>query len=141
MPPLGGRRRAPGKHPRDHHQPRRAHLSGVGGMGRGEPGVHRPGADDDGDPRRDEPSHTLLSLLVAEQRPLPHRAAVDDTGHAGGQQFARRGDHCIEIGRAGGIARSHQCRQAAAEGAHRIAPKGSVQEARRCDRHSAHNPI
>jgi hypothetical protein len=73
------------------------------------------GAHHDRHPGLDEAAHTLAARLVAQERPLAHRAAVDDAAHASGDQLGRLADEGAMVDRAVRVDWGHDGRQAAAE--------------------------
>ncbi len=113
----------------DDHQPHRPHLAGMGSMAGSEPRVLGTGADDDRDPRLDKEADAGLPVLVGEQRPVAHRAAVDDRAHPLGHEPLRGADELLVVEGAVGPAGGHQRRHAAAEDigtvSHVDSPRGS----------------
>ena len=75
----------------------------------------RAGADDDGDARLHEALDALLALVVGQQRPVSHRAAINDAAHAGRDQALARADQRLEVGPARRSARRHQGRDGSLE--------------------------
>ena len=113
----------------DDHQPHGPDLAGVGCMGGSDPRVLGTGADDDRHPRLDEEADARLPVLVGEQRPVAHRAAVDDRAHPLGDEPLRGAHELLVVERAVGPAGGHQRRHAAAEDvgtvSHVDSPRGS----------------
>ena len=111
------------------HQPHGPHLAGVGCMAGSDPRVLGTGADDDRHPRLDEEADARLPLLVGEQRPVAHRAAVDDRAHPLGDEPQRGADELLVVEGAIGPAGGHKRRHAAAEDfgtvSHVDSPQGS----------------
>jgi hypothetical protein len=101
--------------PGDDHQPHRPDRAGVGCMGGSSPRVLGTGADDDRHSRFDEEADAGLPVLVAEQRPVAHRAAVDDRAHPLGDEPLRGAHELLVVEGAVGPARGHQRGHAAAE--------------------------
>ena len=101
-------RAAARQHARNHHQARRADLLRMGRMGRGKGRVHRPRAHDHRQPGLHEPFHPFHPLRIRQQRPVAHRAAVDDRRHAGLDQFLRLAHQRVEVGLPVGGAGGHQ---------------------------------
>ena len=115
---LGGRGHGPRQHAGDHHQPRRADGSGVGGERRRARRALRTGADHDRHAGGDESLDPRAPLLVRQQRPVPHRPAVHDAAHPAVDQARRRCDERVMVDRAALVAGRHQRGHAPAE--HRI---------------------
>ena len=72
MVPLRRGRSAPGEHPGDHHQPRRADLPRMGRVLGGTLRILSSGAHDHGNPGLHEAGHALLPLPIGQQWPVAH---------------------------------------------------------------------
>ena len=112
---LRRRRAAARQKPGDDHQAHGPDLAGVGRMGSSGPRALGTGADDDRHTRLDEEPDAGLPLLVGEQRPVPHRAAVDDRAHPCGDEPLRGAHELLVVERAVGPAGGHERRHATAE--------------------------
>ena len=112
---LGRRRAAAREKARDHHQAHGPDLAGVGRMGSSGPRALGTGADDDRHACLDEEPDAGLPLLVGQQRPVSHRAAVDDRAHPRGDESLRGAHELLVVERAIGPAGGHECRHATAE--------------------------
>ena len=75
----------------------------MGGERGGAEGVLRACADDDRNARRDQLLDAGHALLVGQQRPVAHRAAIDDPRHAGIDELASFAGEGGEIRRAAGV--------------------------------------
>ena len=78
-------------------------------------GILRARPDDDREAGLDETLDALHALLVGQQRPVAHRAAIDDGRHAGRDQLPPLAHQRAEIGRPVGLAGRHQRRDRAGE--------------------------
>ena len=79
---LSGRRFASREDARDDHEAVCADFACVSSMSGSDGGVLCSGADNGGDACRDEAANAFHALVVCEERPIAHGAAVDDTTHA-----------------------------------------------------------
>lgn len=110
---LRGRRRSPGHDAGNDHETGGPDFTGVGGMSGGEARILCAGSDDDGDSAFDESGDARLPLGVRQERPVSHGAAVDDSTHAGFDETACGPDEGGKVRLPGGIAGSHESRDAA----------------------------
>jgi len=105
---LGGDDRAARKNAGDDHQALRPDLLGMRGMRHRGRRIDRAGSHDE----RDACLHQMLdafhALRVGQERPVAHRAAVDDGGHAGGDELLALAHQRVEIRRAVVVAGGHQ---------------------------------
>ncbi|MCY1301613.1 hypothetical protein D9M70_512360 [compost metagenome] len=84
-------------------------------MGDGRSGVDGAGADDDRNTGLDQALDAFHALRIGQERPVTHRAAIDDGGHALSDQLLALAYQRVEIGGAVFLARGHQRRDDAGE--------------------------
>ena len=53
-------------------------------------------------------ANAFLSLLIGQEWPITHRSAIDNSSHAGRDQFATFCHECVEVRRTIGTAGRHQ---------------------------------
>ena len=78
-------------------------------------GILCAGSNDNRNAGLDQSGDTFLSLRICQERPVTHRAAVDDSPHSCFDEPGRGANEGGEIGSAPGIAGSHQSRDTAPE--------------------------
>ena len=81
MRALGGNRTATRQNARDDHQALGTGLFGVGSQRHRACRILRASADNDRNAGLDQALHAFHALLVGEQRPVTHGAAIDDGAH------------------------------------------------------------
>ena len=84
---LSRRRGAAGEQARDNHKPFGSYFPGVGGMGDSSAGIHRTGTYNNRHASLDERCNAGLALVIGEQWPITHGAAIDGSIHAGLDEF------------------------------------------------------
>lgn len=84
---LSCRRGAAGEQARDNHKPFGPYFLGVGGVGDSSAGIHRTSTYNNRHACLDERGYTSLALIIGEQWPIPHGAAIDGSIHAGLNEF------------------------------------------------------
>ena len=87
-----------GKDPGNQHQTGRAHFLGVSGMFRSQPRILGSRSNDDRDSRFHQTTNSLLSLLIRQQRPVPHGTAIHNRAHANVDQFASFANERVIVG-------------------------------------------
>lgn len=105
---LGGDDRTARQNARNNHQALGANLLGMDSVRYGRCRVDRASADDNRNAGLDQALHAFHALLVRQERPVAHRTAINNGGHAVGDQFLALADKRIEIRGAVLSARGHQ---------------------------------
>ena len=110
MAALGRRGRAARKHARNDHEAPRALFLRVTRERRGLNGVLRACADDDREPSLRQTFDALHSLFDRKQRPVAHRAAIDQPRHSGADKMLSHLHESVEVGPPVGAAGRHERR-------------------------------
>lgn len=99
----------------DDHEAICSDFASVGCVGGGDGGVLGTGADDGGDTGFDEAGDAFHALVIGQEGPVTHGAAVDDSAHAAVDEALGSFDEGVVVDGSVGVARSHECWDAAFE--------------------------